>query len=93
MYERKSRLSDVESEPEAKKNVEEARKELESMGIEVSESFTRVGDPVNEIIEAGPDYSVIVFSESSRTGMFRLFTGSVAYKVMQESYTSVMIVR
>ncbi len=85
--------SDVESEPEAKKNVEEARKELESMGIEVSESFTRVGDPVNEIIEAGPDYSVIVFSESSRTGMARLFTGSVAYKVMQESYTSVMIVR
>jgi len=84
---------DVESEPEARKNVEEAQKELESMGITPQEAIVRIGNPVDEIIEAGPDYSVIVISDTGKTGLKRFFMGSVAFKVLQSAYTSVLIVR
>ncbi len=84
---------DVESEPDAKKYVEQARQELESMGIETAETIIEVGDPVEVIVERGPDYSVIVLSDTGKTGLKRFFMGSVAFKVLQESYTSVMIVR
>lgn len=84
---------DAESEDEAKANVEAARKELEGMGIEVENTLTPVGNPVDEIIEAGPDYSIIVVSDSSKKGLKRFFMGSVAFKVLQEAFTSVMVVR
>jgi len=84
---------DVESEGEAKANVEAARKELEGMGIEVENTLICVGNPVDEIVEAGPDYSVIVVSDSSKKGLKRFFMGSVAFKVLQEAFTSVMVVR
>ncbi len=84
---------DVESEAEAKAHVEAARKELESMDIEVENAITCVGNPVDEIVQAGPDYSVIVVSESGRSGLKRFFMGSVAFKILQESFTSVMVVR
>lgn len=84
---------DVESEAAAKANVETARKELYGMGIEVENTLTCVGNPVDEIVEAGPDYSVIVVSDSSKKGLKRFFMGSVAFKVLQEAFTSVMVVR
>ncbi len=84
---------DVESEPDAKRYVEEARKELESMGIETAETITEVGNPVEVIVERGPDYSVIVVSDTGKSGIKRFFMGSVAFKVLQESFNSVMIVR
>jgi len=84
---------DEESEPDAKGYVEEARKELESMGIKTAETITQIGDPVEVIVETGPDYSVIVVSDTGKSGIKRFFMGSVAFKVLQESYTSVMIVR
>ena len=84
---------DVESEDDAKRHVEEARKELETMGIEPAEIITRVGNPVDEIVEAGPDYSLIVVSDTGKSGLKRFFMGSVAFKVLQGSFSSVMIVR
>ena len=84
---------DVESEGEAKTHVEAARKELEKMEIDVENTLTCVGNPVDEIVEAGPDYSVIVVSDSSKKGLKRFFMGSVAFKVLQEAFTSVMVVR
>ncbi|MBC8445481.1 MAG: universal stress protein [Rhodospirillaceae bacterium] len=84
---------DVEGEDEAKANVEAARKELESMDIEVENTIVAVGNPVDEIVQAGPDYSVIVVSDSGKSGLKRFFMGSVAFKVLQESFTSVMVVR
>ena len=84
---------DVESEPEAQKYVDDAKKILESHDLEVLEAFTRVGSPVDEIIEAGRDYSIIVISDTGRTGLKRYFMGSVAFKVMEYAKTSVMIVR
>lgn len=84
---------DVEGEDMAKASVSEAKKMLNSMGIKVKETITRVGNPVDEIIEAGPDYSLIVVSDSSKTGLQRFFMGSVAFKVMENAHNSVMIVR
>lgn len=84
---------DVESEPEAKKHIEEARAELKKMEIDVENEIVAVGNPVDEIVGAGPDYSVVVLSDSNKTGLKRFFMGSVAFKVLEESYTSVMIVR
>jgi len=84
---------DMEGQDEAIANVEAARKELAGMGIEVENTLTPVGNPVDEIVEAGPDYSVIVVSDSSKKGLTRFFMGSVAFKVLQEAFTSVMVVR
>ena len=83
----------VEGKDEAEANVEIARKELAAMNINVVHAITRVGKPVDEIIEVGTDYSVIVVSDSGKSGLKRLILGSVATKVLQEAYTSVMVVR
>ena len=85
--------TDVESLEEAKANVENARKVLATMDINLENAITRVGKPVDEIIEVGTDYSVIVISDSGKSGLKRLILGSVATKVLQEAYTSVMVVR
>lgn len=84
---------DVESEPEARKYVDDAKAELEAMEIPIKNAFCRVGNPVDEIVEAGPDYSVVVVSDSNRTGLERIFMKSVAFQVLRQSYVSVMVVR
>ena len=84
---------DQEGEAEAKANVEAARKELEAMEIEVENAITCIGNPVDEIVQAGPDYSVIVVSDTGKSGLKRFFMGSVAFKILQESFTSVMVVK
>jgi len=84
---------DVEGEEEAKKSVAAAKAELEKMGIDVVDAITRVGNPVDEIIEVGADYSLIVVSDSGKSGLQRFFMGSVAFKVLEHSHNSVMVVR
>lgn len=84
---------DVEDEPKAKENVAKAESMLNQLGIDVLESIIRVGNPVDEIIEAGPNYSLIVMSESSKSGLHRFFMGSVAFKVMENAHNSVLVAR
>ncbi|TCS64293.1 universal stress protein [Varunaivibrio sulfuroxidans] len=84
---------DDEGEEKARENVEAARNALESMKISVAETLIRRGDPVEEIVEAGPDYSLIVLSDTAKSGLHRFFMGSVAFKVMETAHNSVMIVR
>ena len=84
---------DVEDEPKAKANVEKAESMLNDLGIEVVETLIRVGNPVEKIIELGPEYSLIVLSESSKSGLKRFFMGSVAFKVMENAHNSVLIAR
>lgn len=84
---------DVESEPESTKIVNEAKAAIEEMGLEVAETLTKVGNPVDEIIETGPDYSLIVLSESSKKGLKEMFTGSTTSKVVNHAYNSVLVVR
>jgi nucleotide-binding universal stress UspA family protein len=84
---------DVEGEGEAKANIETARKQLEAMDIEVENAISCVGNPVDQIIEVGADYSVIVVSDTEKSGLKRLLTGSIAFTVLQDAFTSVMVVR
>ena len=84
---------DVEGEAEAKENVAKAKEMLDSMGIEVVDALTRVGDPVEEICSVGANYSVIIMSDTGRSGLQRFFMGSVAFKVLETAENSVMIVR
>lgn len=84
---------DAELEDEARKNVERAQKIVEGEGLAVQEAFIRTGDPVREIIAAGEDYSIIMMSDTGRTGLKRFFMGSVAFKVMEHASQSVMVVR
>lgn len=84
---------DVESEKEAKDHVDRARRMLNDLGVDVEETITKVGNPVDEIIEEGAGYSIIALADSGKSGFERFFMGSVALKVMQNAHNSVMIVR
>lgn len=86
-------VSDVESKPKGEKIIAEAVDHLDQYGVTVHDRIVRIGDPVNEIVEAGPDYSLLVVADGGKTGLERFFAGSVAQKVIQTAYNSVMIVR
>lgn len=85
--------STPDKEAEARQAVETARHELEALHIDVTETLVRIGDPCNEIIEAGPDYSLIVVGDSSSGTLKRMFKGSIPYTVLQKAYNSVLLVR
>ena len=61
--------------------------------MEPRATYTRVGNPVEEIIKAGENYSLIVTGDTGVTGIKRFFMGSVAFKVMEFAKNSVMVVR
>jgi nucleotide-binding universal stress UspA family protein len=73
--------------------VDKAAELVRSLDIEPREVITRVGNPVEEIITAGSDYSLIVTGDTGVTGIKRFFMGSVAFKVMEYAKNSVMVVR
>ena len=85
--------TDESKETEAKRHVDNAKEMLAGLGIEVQDTLTPVGEPVREIVEAGPDYSLIVVSDTNLSGLQRLLMGSVTMKVLKEAYNSVMIAR
>jgi nucleotide-binding universal stress UspA family protein len=84
---------DIEGEPEAQKNVNLAVSELKKMDINVVNAFTRLGNPFEEIISAGNDYSFIVVGSTGKTSLERFLMGSVSFKVMEYAKNSVIIVR
>lgn len=85
--------ADEGNEALARHHVETAKAMLSGLGIEVQDILTPIGDPVTEIVEAGPDYSLIVVSDPGLSGLQRFFVSSVALKVLKEAYNSVLIVR
>lgn len=78
---------------DAKEAIARARKAIEELGVGVSGETIEVGDPVEKIVEAGREYSVIVMSGTTRKGWRRFFTSSVAYQVLERAQNSVMIAR
>jgi len=84
---------DVESESQAQEIVATGKERLAEAGIDVEQTITLTGNPVDEIVELGPDYSTIVVSESGKTGLQRFFMGSVAFKIMEKAHNSVLIIR
>ncbi|MCW8915382.1 MAG: universal stress protein [Magnetovibrio sp.] len=86
-------VPDVESQEKGQKIVDNASNMLTELELDVVDKIVRVGEPENEIIEAGPDYSLIVVADGGKGGIERFFVGSVAQNVIQNAYNSVMIIR
>jgi len=84
---------DAESKPNAQKNVDAADAVLKDMGIEPMDTFTRVGNPFEEINRAGEDYAIIAVGDTGKTGLKRFFLGNVSFKVMEHAKKSVIVVR
>ena len=84
---------DRDEETDAQKNIESAKAVLESLGAKIENTYVRVGNPIDEIIDVGRNYSLIAVSASSKTGLQRFFLGSVSFQVLEHADNSVMIVR
>lgn len=87
-------IAEKEDELEKANNaISEAKLAIEEMALAVAGAKVEVGDPVAKILEEGRNYSLIVLSASEKVGLRRLFTSSVASKVLEKAHNSVMIVR
>ena len=77
----------------ARENVARGGELIRSLSVEPKNTLIKLGNPVEQIIDAAKDYSFIVIGDTGRTGLKRFFMGSVAFKVMEFADQSVMIVR
>lgn len=84
---------DHEGQPRAEEIVARAKAMLEELGIPVAGTTVGVGDPVEQIVEAGDPHAVIVVSDSGKSRLKRFLVGSVAFGVMGRARTSVLNVR
>ena len=84
---------DESGQSEAQSSVDKAAALLRSRDIEPTNLFIKTGNPIEEIIKAGKDYSFIVLGDTGKTGLKRFFMGSVAFKVMEHANDSVMLIR
>lgn len=84
---------DHEGQPRAEEVVARAKAMLEDLDIPVADTAVGVGDPVDQIVEAGAGHAVIVVSDSGKSRLKRFLVGSVAFGVMGRAKTSVLNVR
>lgn len=73
--------------------VETVRRELADFDFEFCETMTRIGDPVEKIVEAGRDFSLIVIGDTSKGMVQRLVFGGVSSEIMRRSDNAVMVIR
>ena len=84
---------DHEGRPRAEEAVAKAKNLLAELGIAVAATAVGVGDPVEQIVEAGAGHGVIAVSDSGKSRLKRFLVGSVAFGVMARAETSVLNVR
>ncbi|MBT6094111.1 MAG: universal stress protein [Rhodospirillaceae bacterium] len=85
---------DDEGVPQAESIVAEIAQLLkDELGFNLKGTYVRVGDPVEQIVEAGKDYSVIVLGDSGKGTMSRILGGGVSTDVMRLAHNSVLIMR
>ena len=77
----------------AERVLEKATEMLAKIDIEVAETQFGVGDPTEQIVRAGNDYSVIAVADSGKNWFKRFVVSSVAFNVMGAAKTSVLNVR
>jgi nucleotide-binding universal stress UspA family protein len=80
--------------PEAERIVREIEEMLKrELGFKLQGTYVRIGDPVEQIVDAGREYSVIVLGDSGKGTMNRILGGGVSTDVMRLAHNSVMIMR
>ena len=84
---------DHEGRRRAEDVVERGKLMLGELGLEVAATAFGVGDPVDQIVQAGDDHALIVVSDSGKSRLKRFLIGSVAFGVMGRAKTSVLNVR
>ena len=77
----------------AEEAVANAKALLKAMTIPVHETKVAVGQAVEEIVESGALYKIIVVTDEGRSRFQRLFRGSTATEVVRKARTSVLDVR
>ena len=65
----------------------------DDFGFQLKATYVRVGDPVEQIVDAGKEYSVIVLGDSGKGTINRILGGGVSTDVMRLAHNSVMIIR
>lgn len=66
---------------------------LAKIDIEIADALVGIGDPTEQIVKAGNDYSVIAVADSGKKLIQRFFVSGVSFKVMGAATTSVLNVR
>ena len=66
---------------------------LEELNFQLKATYVGVGDPVDEIIAAGKDYSAIVLGGSTKSTLQRMITSSIPLDLVRRAPNSVMIIR
>lgn len=79
--------------PAAEEAVANAKALLKAMKIDVAEAKAVVGNVLEEIVERGSLYKIIVVTDEGRSRMQRLFKGSLATESVRRARTSVLDVR
>ncbi len=77
----------------AEENLKEAEEVLKSLGVTPKDKILRIGDAVDQVVDVGPDYSLVVVADTGKGIIERFFSGSVAFDIVEKSYSSVMIIR
>lgn len=85
---------DEASTAEAKAIVDIVEKTLlDELNFQLRATYVGVGDPVDEIIAAGKDYSAIVLGGSAKSTLQRMITSSIPLDLVRKAPNSVMIIR
>ena len=66
---------------------------LNELNFQLKATYVGVGDPVDEIIEAGKNYSAIVLGGSMKSTLQRMITSSIPLDLVRKAPNSVMIIR
>ena len=78
---------------EAQAIIDEARAVIEDDGYSVAGEKIGVGDPVENIIEEGSNYSLIVLAAENNVGLRRFLKSNVNFQILSGATNSVMISR
>jgi nucleotide-binding universal stress UspA family protein len=77
----------------AERVLEKGAEMLGKLDIPVAGTEIGLGDPKEQIVKMGNDYTVVAVADSGKTWFHRLFVSGVAFNVMGASKTSVLNVR
>lgn len=77
----------------AERVLEKATEMLAKMDIGVADQKVGIGDPAEQIVKAGNDYSVIAVADSGKAWFRRYVVKNISFSVMGHAKTSVLKVR
>ncbi len=85
--------ADEQARPAADEAVKNAAALLQAMRIEVAQTKVAIGKTLEEIVEHGSLFKLIVVTDEGRSRLQRLLKGSLATEVVRRARTSVLDVR